>query len=292
MKDNASIKINGETCRKDGLCVRVCPKVFTQEKDGAVPVASRPEFCNDCGHCLLICPADAITHNRIPPDRIRQAGKDPPPSFAEIEAMIKTRRSIRNFSDEPVDQELIEKIIDCARFAPSAKNTQSTHFTIVRDRRALQEVATMTAEWLGRSAAKLRNPFIRYVYLLRGLTTREEFDQWVGQFELIARNMKSGVDTILYNAPVLILFHADRHIRFAEANANLALHNGTFAASALDLGGFYTGYVVAACKSSRAIPDLLKVPLRHTVYAGMTLGHIGVGFSRWIERDPARIRWI
>ena len=104
--------------------------------------------------------------------------------------------------------------------------------------------------------------------------------------------MKDGIDTILYNAPVLILFHADKRVRFAEANANLALHNGTFAACALGLGSFYTGYVVSACIHSREIPDLLQIPRRHAVYAGMTLGHIRIGFSRWIERDPARINWI
>lgn len=292
MKDRATIRINGETCRKDGLCVRVCPKVFTQEEDGTVPAVSRPELCNECGHCLLICPADAITIDSIHPSRVRRVPKDPVPSFSQLEAMMKTRRSIRHFSDEPVEKELIENVIDCARFAPSAKNTQSTHYTVVRDPGMLREVASITARWLGRSAQRLRNPIVRKIYILRGLTTSEEFERWVSQFELTARNMKNGINTILYNAPVLILFHAGKHIRFAEANANLAQHNATLAAYGLGLGSFYTGYVVSACRHSREIPDLLRVPRDHTVFAGMALGHALIGFSRWIERDPARIEWI
>ena len=292
MKNNPVIRIDSALCIKDGLCVRVCPKVFTQQAEGTVPAVSRPEFCNECGHCLLICPADAITHDNIHPSRIRQIPEDPVPSFSQLEAMIKTRRSIRNFSDQPVERELVEKVIDWARFAPSAKNTQSTHYTVVRDPGVLKQVASATAGWLGRSAAQLRNPIVRTIYILRGLTTREEFERWVGQFELIARNMKNGINSVLNDAPVLILFHAKKHVRFAEANANLAQHNATFAAHALGLGSFYTGYVVSACRHSREIPDLLHIPRSHTVFAGMGLGHIRIGFSRWIERDPARIDWI
>lgn len=218
--------------------------------------------------------------------------EDPVPPFSQLEAMLKTRRSIRNFSDQPVEKELIEKVIDCARFAPSAKNTQSTHYTVVRDSGVLQRVASMTAEWLGRSAAKLRNPIVRKMYILRGLTTSEEFERWVGQFEMTARTMKNGINTILYNAPVLILFHAGKNVRFAEANANLAQHNATLAAYGLGLGSFYTGYVVTACRHSREIRDLLHVPRGHTVFAGMALGHVRIGFARWIERDPARVEWI
>lgn len=214
------------------------------------------------------------------------------PSFAQVDALIKTRRSIRNFTNEPVKKELIEKVIDAARYAPSAKNTQSTHYTVVEDPGMLKHIASITAGWLGKTAQRLRNPLIRTMYFLRGLMTREEFEKWTVQFELTARNMKNGIDTILYNAPVLILFHADKHVRFAETNANLALHNSTLAGSALGLGSFYTGYVISACMHSRKIPDLLNVPRGHKVFAGMTLGHIGIGFSRWIERDPARIEWI
>ena len=46
---------------------------------------------------------------------------------------IKNRRSIRAFTDEPVTDEEIEKLIDAARWAPSAGNIQPWEFIIVRD---------------------------------------------------------------------------------------------------------------------------------------------------------------
>jgi nitroreductase len=60
-----------------------------------------------------------------------------------IEA-IKGRRSIRAFKNKKVSQETVEKIIDAARWAPSAGNIQPWEFIIVRKReikKALAEAA-------------------------------------------------------------------------------------------------------------------------------------------------------
>jgi len=57
---------------------------------------------------------------------------------------IKARRSIRLFKDNPVDDELIEKILEAGIWAPSAGNLQAWVFIVVRNKRikeALSEAA-------------------------------------------------------------------------------------------------------------------------------------------------------
>jgi len=44
---------------------------------------------------------------------------------------ILNRRSVRRFSDQPVPREMLEKILDAANWAPSAKNTQPWRFYVV-----------------------------------------------------------------------------------------------------------------------------------------------------------------
>lgn len=44
---------------------------------------------------------------------------------------IRTRRSIRKFTDEPVSHELLEKVVEAASFAPSWKNTQIARYTAI-----------------------------------------------------------------------------------------------------------------------------------------------------------------
>lgn len=54
---------------------------------------------------------------------------------------IKTRRSVRKFTDEPVTDEDIRAIVETARFAPSWKNTQSVRYTVLSDRAKMDEIA-------------------------------------------------------------------------------------------------------------------------------------------------------
>ena len=57
---------------------------------------------------------------------------------------IKIRRSIREFSDEPVPQELIERILDSARYAPSGENSQLWRFVIVKDEESKKLIADLS----------------------------------------------------------------------------------------------------------------------------------------------------
>jgi nitroreductase len=57
-----------------------------------------------------------------------------------IEA-LKTRRSIRAYTGEPVSREMIEDIIDCGRLAPTAINIQPWEFVVVTEPATLREIA-------------------------------------------------------------------------------------------------------------------------------------------------------
>ena len=59
-----------------------------------------------------------------------------------MEAMtaIKSRRSHRKFSDQKVTKEVIEKIVEAARFAPSWKNTQTVRYTVIENEDLLNEI--------------------------------------------------------------------------------------------------------------------------------------------------------
>lgn len=46
---------------------------------------------------------------------------------------IKTRRSIRKFTDEPISHETIEKIVLSASYSPSWKNTQIVRYIAIED---------------------------------------------------------------------------------------------------------------------------------------------------------------
>lgn len=57
--------------------------------------------------------------------------------------VIKTRRSIRDFSGEPVSDKDIQTILEAAMFAPSAANEQPWDFIVIQDTNTLNKVGAI-----------------------------------------------------------------------------------------------------------------------------------------------------
>ena len=49
----------------------------------------------------------------------------------EFTELIKTRKSIRGYQQKPVPREVIEEIIEVAKWAPSSMNTQPWHVHVI-----------------------------------------------------------------------------------------------------------------------------------------------------------------
>lgn len=59
----------------------------------------------------------------------------------EVLEAIKSRRSIRRYKTDPVDDKTVELVLEAARWAPSWANTQCWRFIVVRDNNIKTELA-------------------------------------------------------------------------------------------------------------------------------------------------------
>lgn len=59
----------------------------------------------------------------------------------ELITGIKTRRTVRKFTDKPVSKETINEIIGAAAYAPSWKNSQTTRWNIITDKALIEKTA-------------------------------------------------------------------------------------------------------------------------------------------------------
>jgi nitroreductase len=55
--------------------------------------------------------------------------------------LIKSRRSVRKFKDEKVSKEVLTKIMEATRFAPSWANFQIARYTLVNDDNTIKKIA-------------------------------------------------------------------------------------------------------------------------------------------------------
>ena len=63
----------------------------------------------------------------------------------EFSEVVHTRRSIRAYSDQAVDEAMVERVLRAAMAAPSAGNQQPWHFVVIRDQATREASGTSVA---------------------------------------------------------------------------------------------------------------------------------------------------
>ena len=93
-----------------------------------------------------------------------------PNTYDALMETLMWRRSIRKFTDEPVSDEDLMKIVDAAHYAMSGGNSQPWEFVIIKDKKTIHELADVYANddyqftyWLEQQRApEYRHPYFNY----------------------------------------------------------------------------------------------------------------------------------
>ena len=72
-------------------------------------------------------------------------------SFMNVTEAVETRLELKEYSDEPVDEETKLSILDAGRLAPSGRNLQHWRFILIDSEDELSELASMSpsGRWIG-----------------------------------------------------------------------------------------------------------------------------------------------
>jgi nitroreductase len=62
--------------------------------------------------------------------------------------VIAARKSVRDYSNKPVDNETIMRCLEAARAAPSWANKQCWHFIVVTDKDKIEKLSSTINFWL------------------------------------------------------------------------------------------------------------------------------------------------
>ena len=75
----------------------------------------------------------------------------------EVAEAIKTRRSVRKYKSTPIPEELVKKVLNAARLAPSAANLQPWRFVVVMDEDVKRQLAAAcnNMSWISRAPVVL-----------------------------------------------------------------------------------------------------------------------------------------
>jgi nitroreductase len=64
---------------------------------------------------------------------------------------IRTKRAVRKFTDQPLSEDALRRIMDAGRRSQSSKNSQPWHFIAIQNRDTLQKLSTM-GDYMGHVA--------------------------------------------------------------------------------------------------------------------------------------------
>ena len=80
-----------------------------------------------------------------------------PGATSDVWEVMSTARTIRRFTDEPVDEATLERCLHAAMWAPSGANAQAWRFVVLRSPEQRAVVAKAAAQRLESHRARLRN---------------------------------------------------------------------------------------------------------------------------------------
>jgi nitroreductase len=60
--------------------------------------------------------------------------------------ILKSRRSIRHFQDANLSHSVLQEIFEICRFSPTSRNSQSYYYSVIRDRKILEFLASLREE--------------------------------------------------------------------------------------------------------------------------------------------------
>src|SRR4030065_567243 len=83
---------------------------------------------------------------------MKRRGKSKVPPMNEVLSAIRNRRTIRRFKPDPIDEEMLQMILEAGRWAPSFSNLQPWRFIVIKDqglKNALDKMARESVLHLG-----------------------------------------------------------------------------------------------------------------------------------------------
>lgn len=256
--------------------------VFEQPETGGRPIVAAPENCIECTHCVAACPVGAVLHACFPRERIRRIDRSQLPSAEGLMLLMKSRRSNRDLTKRSVPAEHIDRILEAARYAPTASNLRQVGFTVVTDPAKLHRVIEYTLDFCRRMLRLLEMPVAGPVIrrFVKGADRyRMTFRRLIDEYE------QHGRDRILRGATVLIFFHAPAGNRFGGIDCQLAYQNGSLMAEALGVSQIYTGFVYTAIRSDRKNRLAKELGIDGEIHAGMALGMPVGPFPNYVEKE-------
>ncbi len=158
----------------------------------------------------------------------------------EFQEVIEGRRSVRQYTNQPIGEDLLAKILDAGRLAPTAGNLQPWEFIVIRDEEVKERVVASTYPGADSSSPKVQS--------------------WISQAPVLV--------VVCIDATQSVAKYGPLGAEVALLDGAAAIQNMILAAVAYGVGSCWvSGYRTDELKAALQIPEGVKplaiLPLGH-----------------------------
>jgi nitroreductase/NAD-dependent dihydropyrimidine dehydrogenase PreA subunit len=291
------ISLNQHICTNCLECKHVCPNyvfdVMSKPNTGLELYIRYPEQCCACGHCIAVCPSDALSHPELPRDEFVPLA---PASIAPetMQALLFSRRSIRHYKPDPVPDALVETLLTAAAHAGTSSNGQTEGFVVIKDRALLKTLELLAVDVLWRSGFKhlCGNRIVtRLLEKKYGSELVRQYRPYHGIFK--HRRENGEIEGVIFrNAPLVIIAHGLKANLLTGINCALALRNIELLALTMGLGTCWVGFLVGAAARSKNVGDCIGLEANRQIGGALMVGYPDEQFHCKLPRKSRPVRWI
>jgi ferredoxin len=280
-------EIEWDACTGCGLCTRVCKSETLRLDDDQVRVnPASPLGCVGCGQCMMVCPAGCLTvegRDVSPQDLITLPRPESCATPEQLESLLLSRRSIREFDEREVSRDVIDRIIKMATSAPMGIPPSDVEILVFQGREKVQAFA----EDITRSFVKSKRFINRFTLpLMRPFIGKEAYDFLMSfvipMLELFPRLRKEGTDWLFYNAPLAMLFHTSPYAD--PQDSVVAATYAMIAGHSLGLGTCMIGSVSPVLKYEGKLKSKWGIPPKNQLGIVVLFGYPDIQYQSTIRR--------
>ncbi len=291
-------RIDPDACLGCGACAALCPSGFLTFA-GERPTA-REQGCIGCGHCAAVCPSGAVTLEAdawaASFSTIAATGEMVAPGAFAPEALVdllRSRRSCRRYTAEPVPGPVLEDLVRAAIAAPSGTNSQAWTFTVLTSRAAVLGLGEAVAGFFRRLNRLAARPLVRKGLALLGRRELEGYyrEHYRSVADALAAWDRDRTDRLFHGATAAVVIGSRPGASCPAEDALLAAQNMLLTAHAMGLGTCLIGYAVEAMRHDRRVAASIGLPEKESVHAVVALGWPDVSFLRQTGRRRPLVRY-
>lgn len=271
------VKVDIEKCIGCGTCAADCNIFSITVKDGkAVP----GKWCLECGHCTAVCKEKAVTLlGDYDPSEVLEY--DNPETFGiapdRLLNFVKFRRSVRQFTDDPVSDADIARILEMGRYTQTGANFQPLRY-IVLTKETLQEITPIALKTLAELDVKnVDKKAMRVPY--QYLDFQSTWIKWNQVYQKTKR------DLLFHGAPnaLLIVSRTCNEVDGCFNTGHLELM-----INALGLGACLMGFGTFVFAMSPELKQRVGIQEGESVIFMMVFGHPNVKYLRTVSRKKVK----